>query len=906
MTSKLVIGPINHGLRNDRTAFVIDDDSFPLLLNAYQWRGRVKRKRGTQRLGRLQRYIGTTDGSGNITVTIVPSPISIGTSTFLIGTDVFVDKGGSSPVTLITNGTGSATLNRSTGVLTVTGSLINTAVVYIPGLPVLGLEEFDITTSSFPGTIAFDTTYAYNISTSSPYNITDVSFYYNPATGTYPGYTQKGSSAPLHWNGQDYQQFWTTNYQSSMWTTNGIKIDPVDTSSVGMQFKPITGVAITSAGPPATATLTIANHGLSVGDFIFVNEVGGITGINFQTGYVINPTIDNNNVNVEFPNATLGGAYTTGGIAQYLTNTAIPTVDCLRLYIGSPTNNQVPPTFNHTGGWINFSPPISQSTANITDLPAAQYYLVSARLIVPFKDRILFFGPVVQAASGAPIYLQDTVIYSQNGTPYYTGSFTGDPVVATITPILVPTNQIASPAAYFNDVTGFGGFISADLDEPIVSVSSNEDVLIIGFNPNYQARFVYTGIDFLPFAFYIINSELGTSSTFSAISMDKSVIARGPRGFTLTSQVDVQRVDLQIPDEVFQINLTQNGNERMCSQRDFQNEWIYFSYPKRDQLNNVKFPNATLQYNYRDETWALFRENYTTYGIFKKFTGYTWETIDIKWEDFTDPWESGSNTLLQPEVIGGNQQGFVLVRGKNTAEGSSLSVQNFSSNIVTSPNHGLNSGDFISFTGILGTLGSSLNGIPFQVGVTTDNTFTIVPGTTSTDPFVGGGEIIRYYIPIIMTKQFPTAWSDARKTRIGPQRYLLTATTTAQISVQIFLSQDSSNPWNYTTIVPDLNSDNRGLVYSFVVYTCPESTNLGLTPANINQVQLNQLSSSGANENNQSQIWHRMNTSLIGDTIQFGFTMSSEQMFDENLVNQTAEIELHSIIVDISPSQVLA
>src|SRR5208337_1106173 len=104
----------------------------------------------------------------------------------------------------------------------------------------------------------------------------------------------------------------------------------------------------------------------------------------------------------------------------------------------------------------NFMPPISQLNFSIADLPPAIYYLVGARMIVPFKDRLLFLGPVVQTSTGAPIYLQDTVVYSQNGTPYYTSSFQNitptidNPTLAGITfnPILVPTNQIATAPAY--------------------------------------------------------------------------------------------------------------------------------------------------------------------------------------------------------------------------------------------------------------------------------------------------------------------------------------------------------------------------------------------------------------------------------------------------------------------------
>src|SRR5580692_7256771 len=103
MGEKLVVGPYNKGLRNDVTPFNIDNDSFPTLFNSYQWRGRIKRKRGTAFLTELIRFLGNTDGSGNFTVTILPVTILTGISTFIIGTNIFTDPGGPSPVTLISN-----------------------------------------------------------------------------------------------------------------------------------------------------------------------------------------------------------------------------------------------------------------------------------------------------------------------------------------------------------------------------------------------------------------------------------------------------------------------------------------------------------------------------------------------------------------------------------------------------------------------------------------------------------------------------------------------------------------------------------------------------------------------------------------------------------------------------------
>lgn len=898
MGEKIVVGPITKGLRNDVLPFVIDNDSFPQLINAYSWRGRVKRKRGTSFLNRLQRFFDSTsisynsgsttitlDGSGNGNLItgfslesnagIVPGTVTITAPGPTIYTDPAQD-GTLSP---------SGSINYASGDITIAaeaGNAVSATFVYFPNLPVMGLRDFTGTSVQFPGTIGFDTTYSYNISPTGSLNVWDVSFYKNPPTGTYINYVEKTDPTPTWWNGQDYQQFWTVNYQGALWTTNGISV-PFTTTNIGMQFKPILTVTNIVGGPPASARLTLdvtgGPHNLVQGDFLFINEVLTTIGINFQTGYVTsaNPQ-DPNFVDVTFPNATIA-TNGTGGIAQYLTNRSDTSKDCLRWYDGDPTNGSATaPVLNGHLGWVNFAPPLSQLSYSIADLPEKIYYLVGARMVLPFKDRLLFFGPVVQSsADNDQTYLRDTVIYSQNGTPYYTASYTNDPNPAIDTPtsptniffpILVPINQTATSPAYFEDSTGFGGFVSAGLDQEILTVGSNEDVLIVGFT-RLETRLVYSGNDVIPFNFFIINSELGSGSTFSAINMDKGVITQGSRGFIITSQVESARIDLEIPDEVFQVRLNQNGTERVTAQRDYINEWIYMTYPVNEI--NYKFPTQTLQYNYREASWGIFRESYTTYGIFRKVTGYTWLTIPWPWDQWTEPWNAGSNTLLQPQVIGGNQQGFVVFRDEGTAESNSLYIQDIVTSTVTSPDHCLISGDFIQISGALGTVSSEVNGKIFSVGLVVDkDSFTLNPPLSSGLTYLGSGVMKKLYRPFIQTKQFPVSWGLARKTRLGPQQYLLTKTSRSQITLLIFLSQDGNNAYNDGPIVPDINSANDSLIYSTILYTCPESTNLGLTPANTN---LNMVTAPS-----QQQIWHRMNTSLLGDTVQIGFTLSDAQM----------------------------
>jgi len=889
MGQKLVIGPFSKGLKNDLPAFAIDNTSFPTLVNAYQWRGRIKRKRGTEFLGRLRRLIlqeaiDTAPAGGSTYSFNIKSLLSLETDSSLqpgnveitIGALLTVQDDGSGGWTqtagTATLNTATSTINYQTGAVTLNLSVgafgsepVDIDMAYFPNLPVMGLEDDEIS-EEITRLIAFDTTYSYNVANAGTNTITNTNFYKNPASGEYTNYIQKAADTEFTWNGQDYQQFWSDNYQGAVWVTNGVTV-PFSITNIGMQFRLIENIINIVAGPPATADITITNHGLEVGDFVFINEVVGATGINFQTGYVTT-VVNANTVTVTFPSATLGGAYSSGGIAQYLTNTASPSKDCLRWYDGNPrTGNQ---------GWVNFCPPLSKSNFSVSELPVATYYLCGAKIILNYKDRLLFIGPVVQTSGdNSQIYLRDTVIYSENGTPYYTASFTGDdPELPNVLfdPILTPINETAIPASYFEDTAGFGGYVQTGANQPINAATKNEDAVLLGNSKSYS-RLVYTSNDLLPFQIYKIDSELGSSGPFGTVNLGESTLTRGERGLVQAIQTSVDRFDLDIPDAVFQMNLRDNGPERITAQRDFMNEWIYFSYP----INNVDdaedpthlFNTASLYYNYRDRTWALFYESYTHYGQFFRQTGLTWETLPYdSWTEWTDPWNSGETTVLQPDLIAGNQQGFIVFKDEGLDESPSLFIEDISTNTITSPAHCLNEQDFIIIQSVLGTVSSQVNGKIFQVTNVTADTFDLSPPITG-GTYLGNGTIVRLYRPYIQTKQFPV-WNDMRKVRLGAQMYLLSATNIGQIQLLIFLSTNADSAYNGGPIIPDLSSVNDSLIYKDILYTCPESTNLGLTPANINLQQVTAI--------DQDEIWHRFNTSLIGDVVQVGFSLSDDQM----------------------------
>jgi hypothetical protein len=200
-------------------------------------------------------------------------------------------------------------------------------------------------------------------------------------------------------------------------------------------------------------------------------------------------------------------------------------------------------------------------------------------------------------------------------------------------------------------------------------------------------------------------------------------------------------------------------------------------------------------------------------------------------------------------------------------------------------------GQTVSISGVVGM--TQLNGNTYTILKVdqTNGLITLNVDSTGFTAYVSGGvvtlvsyvgllQFTRLSRPLMQTKQFPFYWDRGKKVRIGVQKYLLDYTDQAQVTLNIYLSQDPDTAWNDP-------SANNSLPYSQTLFTCPETDNLQMPTAAT-----------------QSQIWHRINTSLIGDTVQLGITLSDTQM--RVLDYATAEIALHGIMLTVSPGPDLA
>lgn len=206
---RFLIAPINTGYETDLKPWLIPDDAFSQLVNAYVFRGRVRKRFGTLPTGtgstslatrylhsRLSVKVGTTNGAGALAGTVPGSIFEIGQQ-FSVGDTIFTVFQAGAPAAMKRNtGVGASTFNTTNGNFSITGAPLTTDVYWYPGEPVMGIAQYLIGEVNNDPTYAFDTQFAY----------------------TFDGIQWQRSIAgtPPVWHGDDTQFFWVANYNDSI------------------------------------------------------------------------------------------------------------------------------------------------------------------------------------------------------------------------------------------------------------------------------------------------------------------------------------------------------------------------------------------------------------------------------------------------------------------------------------------------------------------------------------------------------------------------------------------------------------------------------------------------------------------------------------------------------------------
>lgn len=215
-----VIAGSSIGLKEDVKPYLLPEQAFSSLDNAYVWRERIRKREGFKFIGRLKRNLVTVVGTP---INLVASPQQFNLFTILgllvtepnasvkpgtagspiiivIGPDTLTDSTGTGVFTVapMANIT-AATINYATGVITVTfnapaaGQAVTITMNYFPGFPVMGIHQRDQVDINDEETLFFDQKYCYSFN--------GVEF-----NEFIPGTT---------WDGSDSDFFWAANYRGS-------------------------------------------------------------------------------------------------------------------------------------------------------------------------------------------------------------------------------------------------------------------------------------------------------------------------------------------------------------------------------------------------------------------------------------------------------------------------------------------------------------------------------------------------------------------------------------------------------------------------------------------------------------------------------------------------------------------
>jgi len=331
------------------------------------------------------------------------------------------------------------------------------------------------------------------------------------------------------------------------------------------------------------------------------------------------------------------------------------------------------------------------------------------RMLIPYKGRMVALNTWEGTTLAGSLQYPQRARWSQNGAPF-------SAVAAGVAP--------TATEEWRSDVKGRGGFVDCPVNEHIVSAEFIRDVLVVGFESStWLLR--YTGNELLPFVWERINRELGSESTFSMIAFDRGILSIGDKSINSCDGNGVERIDENIPDEVFKIHNSydpstqvNDGPLRVHGKRDFYERIVYWTFPNAS--TEAKFPDSVLVFNYHNYTWATFQDSFTAFGEYQRFNDITWADLaGIRWSEANFSWVTAKLQSQFPNIIAGNQQGFVLNLNQAVSNSASLFVKDVTGGggavRIESPDHNLQSGEFVKIENIVGTGEDELNDRIFKV-----------------------------------------------------------------------------------------------------------------------------------------------------------------------------------------------
>lgn len=839
---RFLIAPFETGLQLNLRPWLIMDDAFEQLKNAYIWRGKVRKRFGAKYTGygaptaaEIPLYsrlaiplaapitagaavgVGITDAGGNATnpanVLVWPEfkigqYFTIGAFTYTItvlGAPAVLTPSAGAPATI-------HTFNTTTGVYNFTTAGAGLQVYFYPNGSNL-TSGAGQATGVVPGT-------AYNVG-----QLISIGSDTFTVISNTPGFQNMLRSDGLLANAQ---------FNITTGEFNILDVAHPNTQVYFYPAEPVMGITQYNVG-------AINDHPSYVFDTQFIYLYN-------NRWTQADPTIIFHGNDTQF---FWGANYieeTTGSKALFVTN--------FNATLGAgPFPNDDPIYYLVGAVWTAFNPVVIPGPPVFT--------VVQARIIVNFKGRLIFLNTIERETPAVGV-ATNRAYPNRCRFSKYGGN-------ATSVNSFVEPQQVGYEG---------GGYIDAPTDQSIISAQFIKDRLIVYFERSTY-ELAYIGNQLLPFVWQKLNTELGSQSTFSTVPFDTEVLTCGNTGFHTCNGSNVARIDFKIPDFVFdQINSDLTNTNRICSIRDYFSETVYWSFRDNGSMPTADYPGKILLYNYRNQTWALIDEQVTAFGYFEQITGISWAAYTMPWYSWTASWGSGVDDPGFRQVIAGNQEGFIFVIDRdNPICAAVIQISNIVytgvgpyTATITAVNHNLYPGAHIKIEDLTLTLPLAFRNKIYEVETIVDeNSFTIA---TTTNPAYTGNAYYRFISPInIKSKQWNPYMQQARDVYVAKIDFGVEATTEGAITVDYYASsQDDSTLYNAAVTGTLLGT---GSLSTAPYPTIPQ-------------------------EINANRLWHPLYFQNEGECIQIELSYSEDQIIDVDIVD--SDFVLEGIVLHCTPT----
>ena len=858
--NKFLIAPFDSGLQKSKKPFLITDDAFSELKNALVYYGRLIKRFGTELTGngatgttvlkqriqqtlyskgaiKLSDFLGTvtvtvgvTDGAGACSGT-APDGVAFRLGQkFVIDADTYTVTALGTPATLTKSGGGATThtLDTTTGAFVFAGAAASKNVVFYPYVNYQGtLDVTGAATCRVPGK---------KYLVGQQFSIGEEVFTVVDATAGDQNMLSTITLLP-------------GEYATFDCSTGIFKFNIASLASLPIYYytnQPIMGFSqyetIPVTDQPAYAYDTQFVYHFTAGRWLQTGPAPAyyFKGNDSQFFYVSNFKGAN-------PEDT----------AMFLTN--------FNTTVGAPVATDDSIWYFEGTNWRRFEPIILNSGTKI----------MSARIILPFRGRLLMFDTMEQE-SGVNKRYPYRCRMARIGSPIAGTDPIDNGGYAWLEPLQLNSNG--------------GNYLDCTTQESIISAEYIRDRIIVKFERSIW-ELTYTGNPIEPFVWNQINSDFGSISTFGTVAFNDIVFSVSNSGIYACDGSSVSRIDQDIKDYVYNIKTDATGTARVHGIRDFKSELIYWTMPLANKTPNSVFPNTVLVYNYQNKTWSENDDCITAFGYFEQSSDKTWAEMTSPWEKETYSWRYYLSQAEERQIICGNHQGYIFViKPLVTSNARVMSITNFvidpvtSVGTVTSINHGLNSGDYVKIYDPVGITFNANDTQIYKVLAATQHTFTIGDDTMPfSGTYLGGGTISRISKVSIKSKEWNFYLQSGRNFMVNKMDFLVTRATGG-------LKTDFRT--NSSTV-------------AMADYAAATNTALGNNSYQINFAarppRLNSDGTPNPNmESTQERVWRTQYFQADGNFIQLYLYFDDNMLKDPTYVFST--IEIHAIMISASPT----